>query len=153
MSIKLLCLYLVQYMLHLFNKGTTILSWFRSQLTVLNPTENIKFRGLGNFPVLFKANLIWKDFSRKPSIFKYFSSLWKSRCYICRSQQIQSFKICSQQKPNTQLSSSNRRKGFFLKWQFSRWDLNHKKILGIHARNIPVTHLRTRFGHGKTRTI
>ena len=27
------------------------------------------------FPVLFKANLIFKDFSRKPCIFKYFSSL------------------------------------------------------------------------------
>ena len=27
------------------------------------------------FPVLFKADLIFKDFSRKPSKFKYFSSL------------------------------------------------------------------------------
>ena len=30
---------------------------------------------LSDFPVLFKANLIFKDFSRKPSKFKYFSSL------------------------------------------------------------------------------
>ena len=32
-------------------------------------------RLLGDFPVLFKADLIFKDFSRKPSKFKYFSSL------------------------------------------------------------------------------
>ena len=32
-------------------------------------------RFLSDFPVLFKADLIFKDFSRKPSKFKYFSSL------------------------------------------------------------------------------
>ena len=32
-------------------------------------------RLLSDFPVLFKADLIFKDFSRKPSKFKYFSSL------------------------------------------------------------------------------
>ena len=32
-------------------------------------------RLLSNFPVLFKADLIFKDFSRKPSKFKYFSIL------------------------------------------------------------------------------
>ena len=32
-------------------------------------------RLLSNFPVLFKADLFFKDFSRKPSKFKYFSSL------------------------------------------------------------------------------
>ena len=31
---------------------------------------------LSDFPVLFKADLIYKDFSSKPSKFKYFSSLW-----------------------------------------------------------------------------
>ena len=31
-------------------------------------------RLLSDFPVLFKADLIFKDFSRKPSKFKYFSS-------------------------------------------------------------------------------
>ena len=36
-------------------------------------------RLLSGFPVLFKADLIFKDFSRKPSKFKYFSSL----CYPC----------------------------------------------------------------------
>ena len=32
-------------------------------------------RSLSDFPVLFKADLIYKDFSRKPSEFKYFSIL------------------------------------------------------------------------------
>ena len=32
-------------------------------------------RLLSDFPVLLKADLIFKYFSRKPSIFKYFSSL------------------------------------------------------------------------------
>ena len=32
-------------------------------------------RLLNDFPVLFKADLIFKDISRKPSKFKYFSSL------------------------------------------------------------------------------
>ena len=32
----------------------------------------------GDFPGLFKANSIFKDFSRKPSISKYFSSLLKT---------------------------------------------------------------------------
>ena len=32
-------------------------------------------RLLSDFPVLFKADLIFKNFSRKPSKFKYFSSL------------------------------------------------------------------------------
>ena len=34
-------------------------------------------RPLHDFPVLFKAYLIFKDFSRKPYKFKYFSSLCK----------------------------------------------------------------------------
>ena len=32
-------------------------------------------RPLSDFPVFFKADLIFKDFSSKPSKFKYFSSL------------------------------------------------------------------------------
>ena len=32
-------------------------------------------RPLSDFPVLLKADLTFKDFSRKPSKFKYFSSL------------------------------------------------------------------------------
>ena len=47
--------------------------------TVLSPTENSRiqrlFKALSDFPVLFKADLIFKDFLRKPSKFKYFSSL------------------------------------------------------------------------------
>ena len=35
-------------------------------------------RLLSDFPALFKADLIFKDFSRKPSKFKYFSSLCES---------------------------------------------------------------------------
>ena len=61
------------------NKGTTILYWFRSLLTVLSSTENREFkyfsRPLSDFPVFFKADLIFKDFSRRSSKFKYFSSL------------------------------------------------------------------------------
>ena len=67
------------------NKGTTISYWFRSLSTVLKVLQKIKeikdfSMPLNDFPVLFKAYLIFKDFSRKPSKFKYFSSLcapWK----------------------------------------------------------------------------
>ena len=38
-----------------------------------------KYEALSDFPVLFKADLISKDFSRKPSEFKYFLSL----CELC----------------------------------------------------------------------
>ena len=45
----------------------------------MNPPVNGKIQGLFNafecFPELFKANLIFKDFSRQSCIFKYFSSL------------------------------------------------------------------------------
>ena len=57
------------------NKGITILYWFRSLSTVLSPTEIVEFKLLSDLPVLFKADLIFKDFSRKTSKFKYFSSL------------------------------------------------------------------------------
>ena len=47
--------------------------------TVLSPTAIVESKDfsrlLSYFPVLFKADLIFKDFSRKPSKFKYFSSL------------------------------------------------------------------------------
>ena len=39
---------------------------------------------LRDFPVLFKADLIFKYFSRKPSKFKYFSSLCEP-CFIYKS--------------------------------------------------------------------
>ena len=46
---------------------------------MLSPTENSRIQGLfktlSDFPVLFKADLIVKDFSGKPSKFKYFSRL------------------------------------------------------------------------------
>ena len=47
------------------------------QCFFLPKTEEFKdfSRPLHDFPVLFKAYLIFKDFSRKPSKFKYFSSL------------------------------------------------------------------------------
>ena len=43
-----------------------------------------------NFPVLFKAYFIFKDFSRKPSKFKFFSS----RCepWKCFKNQMRDFK-------------------------------------------------------------
>ena len=46
------------------------------QCSVLQKIEFKDFsRLLSDFPVLFKADLIFKDFSRRPSKFKYFSSL------------------------------------------------------------------------------
>ena len=48
-------------------------------------------RPLHDFPVLFKAHLIFKDYSRNPSEFKYFSSL----CQPC---------ICSRCKMQTTFS-------------------------------------------------
>ena len=62
------------------NIGTTILYWLRSLSTVLRVLQKIEefkdfSRLMSYFPVLFKADLIFKDFSRKPSKFKYFSSL------------------------------------------------------------------------------
>ena len=59
------------------NKGTTILYLFRSPKTMLNPPVNDFSRLLSIFQVLFKANLIFKDFSRQTCIFKYFSSQCK----------------------------------------------------------------------------
>ena len=60
------------------NKGTTILYWFRSPKTLLNPPVNGKTQGLFKafecFQVLFKASLIFKDFSRQSCILKYFSN-------------------------------------------------------------------------------
>ena len=49
------------------------------QCYVLQKIEEFKdfSRHLSDFPVLFKAYLNFKDFSRKPSKFKYFSSLCK----------------------------------------------------------------------------
>ena len=69
------------------NKGTTILYLFRSPKTVLKPPVNGKIQGLFKayqcFQVLFKANLIFRDFSRQTCIFKYFSSLWEPcRCTV-----------------------------------------------------------------------
>ena len=74
------------------NKGTTILYLFRALSTVLSPIENSRIqydymkdisRLLGDFPaVLFKADLIFKDFSRKPSKFKYFLSLYGVLAYL-----------------------------------------------------------------------
>ena len=55
---------------------------------MLSPTENSRieglFKALCDFPVLFMADLIFKDFSRRPSKFKYFSSLcepWEMLAY------------------------------------------------------------------------
>ena len=47
------------------------------QCEALQKMEEFKdfSRLLSDFPVLFNADLIFKEFSRKPSKFKYFSSL------------------------------------------------------------------------------
>ena len=52
------------------NKGTTILYWFRSLSTVLSLQKIVVFKDfsklLSDFPVLFKADLIFKDFQESP---------------------------------------------------------------------------------------
>ena len=60
------------------NESTTIYTDLDlyQQCYVLQKIEEFNdfSRPLSDFPVLFKAELIFKDFSRKPSKFKYFSS-------------------------------------------------------------------------------
>ena len=62
----------------LFGAAFAVLYGFRSLSTVLSYTENRRiqelFRPLSDFPVLFKADLIFKDFLRKPSKFKSFQA-------------------------------------------------------------------------------
>ena len=54
------------------NKGTTLIL---IQVSI-NSVESTDFsRPLSNFPVLFKADLIFKGFSRNSSKFKYYLSL------------------------------------------------------------------------------
>ena len=66
---KLLCLYLVQHLLHQIKAQQfyTDLDLYQ-QSKVLQKIEEFKdfSRPLSDFPVLFKADLIFKDFSRKP---------------------------------------------------------------------------------------
>ena len=100
MSMKLLCLYLVQHLLHQIKAQQfyTDLDLYE-QCKILQKTEEFKdfSRPLNDFPVLFKADLIFKDFSRKPSKFKYFSSLCKPCIYIWIVQslwQVVTFVIC-----------------------------------------------------------
>ena len=82
---KSLCLYLVQHLLHQI-KAQQFYTDFRTLSTVFSPSENRRIQELSwplsDFPVLFKADLIFKDFSRKPSKFKHFSSLCEpcSKC-------------------------------------------------------------------------
>ena len=77
-SIKLLCLYLVQHMLHQI-KAQQFYNDFGLYQLCLVLQKIVKFKDfsrlLSDFPVLFKADLIFKDFSREPFIFKYFSNL------------------------------------------------------------------------------
>ena len=73
-------LYLVQHLLHQIKaqQSNTDLDPYQQCLSLQNIEEFKDFsRPLSDFPVLFKADLIFKDFSRKPSKFKYFSSLCK----------------------------------------------------------------------------
>ena len=76
--IKLLGLYLAQHMLHQIKAQQFYTdSDLYQQFLVLQKIEEFKHfsRLLSDFPVLFKTDLIFKDFSRKPFKFKYFSSL------------------------------------------------------------------------------
>ena len=66
------------------NKGTTIYTDLDlyQQCEVLQKIEKFKdfTRPLSDFPVLFKAELTFKDISRKSFKFKYFSSLCEPWC-------------------------------------------------------------------------
>ena len=75
---KLLVLYLVQHMLHQIKAQQFHTDFgLYQQCKVLQKIVEFKdfSRLLSDFTVLFKADLIFKDFSRKPSKLKYFSSL------------------------------------------------------------------------------
>ena len=68
MSMKLLCLYLVQHLLHQIKAQQfhTDLDLYQ-QCKILQKIEEFKdfSRSLSDFPVLFKADLIFKDFFKK----------------------------------------------------------------------------------------
>ena len=86
MSMELLCLNLVQHLLHQIKAQQFYTDLdLHQQCKNLQKIEEFKdfSRPLSDFPVLFKADLIFKDFSRKPSKFKYFSSL----CEPCNSRE------------------------------------------------------------------
>ena len=89
------------------NKVTTILYRFMPQKTVLNPHAMVKFkdfsRPLSVFQVLLKANFIFKDFSRRSLIFKYFSSLCEP-CYMVIKRK-PDFVVCDQQRHRTACTS------------------------------------------------
>ena len=71
-----------------FSRSGKILNCCLLQIIGLQKIVEIKdfSRLLSGFPVLFKADLIFKDFSRKPSKFKYFSSLCEP-C-VCQSTHV-----------------------------------------------------------------
>ena len=69
-----------------FAGGITILYWLVLYLQCLVLQKIVEFKDfsrlLSDFPVLFKEYFICKNFSRKPSKFKYFSSL----CEPCETE-------------------------------------------------------------------
>ena len=79
-SIKLSCLYLVQHLLHQIKvqQFYADLDLFQQCLQKIEEVKDFS-RHLSDFPVLFKAYLIFNNFSRNPSKFKQFSSL----CETC----------------------------------------------------------------------
>ena len=83
-SIKLLCLYLVQHMLNQIKAQQFYSDLGLCQLCKFLQ-KIVEFKGfsrlLSDFPGLFKADLIFKDFSTKLSKFKYFSSLCEPYVY------------------------------------------------------------------------
>ena len=75
---KIVWLYLVQHLLHQIKaqKFYTDLGLYQQCLVLHKIVEFKDFSRLfSDFPVLFIADLIFKDISRKASKFKYFSSL------------------------------------------------------------------------------
>ena len=73
-----MCLYLMQHLLHQIKAQQLYTDLnLNQQCSVLQKIKEFKdfSRSFSDFPVLFKADLIFKDFSRKPSKFKCFLSL------------------------------------------------------------------------------
>ena len=84
-------------------------------------------------PVLFKASLIFKDFSRKPFIFKYFSSL----CEPCKISNIFKGKYLSVRRPLAYLADTKAWNFIRIVWAVT-WDFQQCYILTWMDSNEPV---------------
>ena len=71
---------------------------------------------LSDYPVLFKADLIFKDFSTKPSKFKYFSSLCEP-C-VCKGYQQTTSVAASKERVKIKISSTKAISNFRFVFRF-----------------------------------